>query len=142
MKKITNLKRKKNPSQGEKEILLKVVVLSMPTYAMSCFKLSGSFCDKIKGLMLRFWWRQKENEKRIHWFYWKKKLCEPKSHSGMGFKSLKNFNTAILAKQWWKILQNDKNLLHQLYKAGYFPHGHIFDAKLGTNSSWGREQKL
>lgn len=59
----------------------------------------------------------------------------PKSHRDMGFKSLKTFNQALLAKQGWRILQNENGLLHQIYKARYFPHGTFFESKLGANPS-------
>ncbi|XP_042939609.1 uncharacterized protein LOC122274659 [Carya illinoinensis] len=54
-------------SQGGKEVLLKAVALSIPTYAMSCFLLPSGFCSKLEGLMANFWWGQKHEERRIHW---------------------------------------------------------------------------
>lgn len=99
---------------------------------MSCFKLSDSFCAKIESLMAQFWWRQKNNERKIYWISWKK-LCDPKIHGGMSFESLKTFNITLLAKQGWRTIQIDKSLLHKLYKGRYFPHGQLFEAKLGTN---------
>lgn len=41
-------------SWDNKEILLKVVALSIPTYAMSCFKLTNSFCTKLESQMALF----------------------------------------------------------------------------------------
>lgn len=49
--------KEKSLSLGEKEILLKVVALVIPTYAMSCFKLPTNLCVKLERRMSKFWWR-------------------------------------------------------------------------------------
>ena len=38
----------------------------------------------------------------------------------MGFKGLRAFNMALMAKQGWRILRNPKSLLHSVFKAKYF----------------------
>jgi hypothetical protein len=43
----------------------------------------------------------------------------------------KSFNKAFLAKQCWRVLQNQETILSaKNLKAKYFPHGMILDAKL------------
>ncbi|XP_075649983.1 uncharacterized protein LOC142620506 [Castanea sativa] len=41
-------------SQAGREILLKVVVQAIPTFAMSCFKLPVGLCDEIEALIRKF----------------------------------------------------------------------------------------
>ncbi|KAM6553580.1 hypothetical protein CsatB_014342 [Cannabis sativa] len=47
-----------------KEILLKTVVQSMPTYAMSVFLLPIGTCNEIEKLMASFWWKTKSSNGR------------------------------------------------------------------------------
>lgn len=42
-------------SQGGKEILLKAVTLSIPTYAMTYFKLPDNLYTELERLMTHFW---------------------------------------------------------------------------------------
>jgi len=51
----------------------------------------------------------------------------------MGFRNLKAFNLAMLAKQGWRLLTNPNSLVARLYKAKYHPTGDVLGAKLGSN---------
>ena len=103
-KKLTGWKEKMLSKVG-KEVLIKAVAQAIPTYTMSCFKLPDALCDELTSMIRNFWWGQKEEEKKIAWLSWEK-LCEPKSNGGMGFRQLKQFNLALLAKQVGGFKQN------------------------------------
>lgn len=45
-------------SKGGKEILIKAVTSTILVYAMSCFHLPTSFCNKINTIVAKFWWGQ------------------------------------------------------------------------------------
>lgn len=54
-KKIKGWKEKLLSKTG-KEVLIKAVAQSIPTYAMSCFKLPSSFCNEVTSIIRNFWW--------------------------------------------------------------------------------------
>ena len=60
----------------------------------------------------------------------------PKSEGGMGFKDLKAFNLAFLAKQGWRLTQNTKSLAHKVLKARYFSNSNFLEAQIGKNLSY------
>ena len=102
---------------------------------MSCFKLPDALCDELTSLIRNFWWGQKEDERKIAWLSWEK-LCEPKCNGGMGFKQLKQFNLAILAKQGWRLQTNQNSLVYRVLKARYFPQCDFIEATLGNSPSF------
>ncbi|KAF5481541.1 hypothetical protein F2P56_002182 [Juglans regia] len=53
-------------SQGGKEVLLKAVALVIPSYAMSCFKLLSKLCADIESMMAKYWWGQRNDERKIY----------------------------------------------------------------------------
>ena len=54
-------------SKAGKEILIKAVAQSIPTYAMSCFDLTKGFCDELSTMIARYWWSQQDKVNKIHW---------------------------------------------------------------------------
>ncbi|KAK6128255.1 hypothetical protein DH2020_038002 [Rehmannia glutinosa] len=52
-------------SEGGKEILIKAVLQSIPTYAMSCFRIPQAICDEIEGACANFWWGMEGGLKKI-----------------------------------------------------------------------------
>ncbi|XP_015384884.1 uncharacterized protein LOC107176611 [Citrus sinensis] len=54
-------------SSGGKEILIKVVAQSVPTYAMSVFKILLGVCDDMQRAIAKFWWGSTEEKRSIHW---------------------------------------------------------------------------
>ena len=75
------------------------------------------------------------NERKIHWINWEW-LCEPKKKGGMGFRNINAFNLAMLAKQAWRLLNQQNSLFFRVYKARYFPMCSFLEAKLGSNPSY------
>ncbi|XP_031131836.1 uncharacterized protein LOC116033219 [Ipomoea triloba] len=103
---------------------------------MGVFLLPVGLCKEIEKVMNSFWWKGgKRENKGIHWKSWDK-LCHPKKWGGMGFRSLRDFNLAMLSKQSWRLINNQTSLAAQIFRARYYPNSSFLEAKLGTNSSF------
>jgi hypothetical protein len=122
-------------SKAGREILIKAVAQAIPTYTMNCFRLPKTWCDEVNSLIAQYWWGQNTDKRKIHWLKWDK-LCTAKEDGGIGFRNLHMFNTALLSKQCWRLLDNQQSLFFCVFKAKYFPLCSFLDAKLGSAPSF------
>ena len=114
-------------SRAGKEVLLKSVIQSIPTYMMSLFAISDGILAEINAMCARFWWGEQGTKRKMHWMSWKK-LCLPKTYGGMGFRDLKIFNQALLAKQGWRLMCDTSSLVHHVMSARYYKHSSLLHA--------------
>lgn len=49
-----------------KEVLIKMVLQSIPTYTMSVFLLPNKVCQDIESLISNYWWKSLKQSKGIH----------------------------------------------------------------------------
>jgi hypothetical protein len=121
-------------SSGAKEILIKSVLQSLTTYAMGVFKFPVGLTEELSQIIRNFWWGDEENRRRMHWMSWDK-MTRPKSYGGIGFRDLKVFNQALLARQAWRLIQFPDSLCARLLKAKYFPSTNMLDTAFIKNAS-------
>ncbi|KAL5556024.1 hypothetical protein UlMin_038260 [Ulmus minor] len=132
-------------SAGGREVLSKAIIQAIPTYAMNLFKLPSSLIKELHRLCAQFWWGGEPGKRKMHWCTWEK-LCSHKADGGMGFRDLRLFNKAILAKQAWRIHSQPTSLVARVLQGFYFHKSSFLQVKVNSSSSfiwrsilWGRE---
>jgi hypothetical protein len=65
---------------------------------------------------------------------WEKMLL-PKIKGGMGFRDMRLFNKALLARQAWRLIQFLESLCARLLKAKYYPNGKLVDSVFSGDAS-------
>jgi hypothetical protein len=121
-------------SQAVKEVLIKAIAQAIPVYVMSVFKLPFSLCDELTKMIRRYWWGAENGKRKTHWVSWDI-MMRPKEYGGVGFRDMRLFNQALLARQAWRLIQCQDTLCAQLLKAKYYPNGSIIDTVFSGNSS-------
>ncbi|XP_074278676.1 uncharacterized protein LOC141602272 [Silene latifolia] len=122
-------------SRAGREVLIKAVAQSIPTYAMSVFRLPANFCDELRSMVSKFWWGSDNGKRKMSWVAWST-LCRSKARGGLGFRDFENFNRALLAKQAWRLGCEDGSLMGRVLKGKYFPTCSFMDAEIGINPSY------
>jgi hypothetical protein len=120
-------------SGGAKEVMIKSVAQVIPTYVMGVFKLSATLCDEMMQMTRYFWWGE-GGQRKVHWLAWEKLLL-PKCLGGLGFRDMRLFNQALLARQAWCLIQHSDSLCAQLLKAKYYPCGDLIDTVFPSDTS-------
>ena len=117
-----------------KEVLIKSVAQAIPVYSMSCFRLPRGLCESISSLIRQFWWGSKRGGRKPAWVAWDV-MTMPKHLGGPSFRHLELFNLALLARQAWRILNDEESLSARILKAVYFPDRSLLEAELGSHPS-------
>lgn len=117
----------KGLSCAAREVLLKANAQSVPTYPMSCFKLSPVVNRKLTSAVSNYWWGSSLDNHKLHWLRWEK-LMRSKCDGGIGFRDFGLFNKAMLGKQGWRLLTRPDSLCAQVLKGKYYPSSGFLSA--------------
>ena len=108
-RKMMNGWSEKNMACSGREILLKTIIQAIPTFSMSCFKLTKKIYKTLTSMMAKYWWGSSLDKGSMHWLSWEK-LSAPKVQGGTGFRNFEAFNLAMLGKHGWRLLTNPESL--------------------------------
>ncbi len=122
-------------SQASQMTLINSVLNSIPIYTFSVFKAPHSICNKLDSIVNAFWWGHDPGHKKLHLTNWDT-LTKPRHEGGLGIRKFNLMNTALLAKQYWRICNNPNLLLTKTLKAKYCPHEELHLHKPKKHSSW------
>ncbi|XP_048623608.1 uncharacterized protein LOC125592465 [Brassica napus] len=106
-------------SKGGKEVLIKSILLALPTYVMSTFLLPLEICKNLASAIAQFWWSSNPPKRGIPWAKWEK-MCLPREEGGIGFRMIHEFNLALLAKQLWRLVQLPDSLVARVLRGRYY----------------------
>jgi hypothetical protein len=123
--------------------LIKVVAQAVPTYVMSCFMLPKDLCSHMESMICKFWWGSSGDKRKIHWVRWSQ-ICNHMKRGGVGFRNLRDFNEALLAKQGWRCITQPTSIVAQTFKEKYYPKRSFLEAeasKNGASYTWRSIQK-
>ncbi|KAJ1408102.1 Reverse transcriptase zinc-binding domain [Sesbania bispinosa] len=98
--------------------LAQSAVMSIPGYIMQACKTPVSICDEVERLCRDFIWGSNADKKRVHLVSWDS-ICKPKSHGGLGFRSLKILNEAYTLKLAWHLINRQDLLRVQIMRTKY-----------------------
>ncbi|XP_058766468.1 uncharacterized mitochondrial protein AtMg00310-like [Vicia villosa] len=86
--------------------------------------------------MLKSFWRGGgNNNKGIWWLAWES-LTYPKSEGGLGFRDIRAFKIAMVAKQVWNFMTNPNALISKFFRTKYFHTSSFLAAKIENNPSF------
>ncbi|XP_010451645.1 PREDICTED: uncharacterized protein LOC104733795 [Camelina sativa] len=123
-------------SKGGKEVMIKSVATAVPTFVMSCFRLPKTITSKLTSVVANFWWSTNGQTGGMHWLAWEK-LCVSKQLGGLGFRNVDDFNSALLAKQLWRLIDAPDSLFARVFKSRYYRNTHPLDPIRSYSPSYG-----
>lgn len=97
--------------------LIKAVLSAAPSYTMMHYALPKNLCEKMDSKMRSFWWNHDPKKSRNLCLVAWDNICMPKKYGGLGFRRMKNLNSALMAKLGWQVASGSKKLwVDQLLK--------------------------
>lgn len=94
-------------SIGGRHTLINSVLSSVPLYALSMYKVPDTIMRDLDKIRCRFLWQGTDRSRKkyalINWSV----ACLSKQYGGLGILDLRNMNTALLLKWWWKFKDSE-----------------------------------
>jgi len=98
--------------------VIKSVLTAIPLFYLLVFKAPESVYKNIISIQRKFLWGWGRENKPISWVSWVD-LCKPKEEGGLGFKDIRKFNSALLAKWRWRFISQEKGKWKEVLDSKY-----------------------
>ncbi|XP_026396278.1 uncharacterized protein LOC113290908 [Papaver somniferum] len=110
----------KTVNPAGKRVLIKHVTSYLVNYQMSTFKIPKTITNEIyKNQRDFFWGKDKEKSKGIYPKAWVG-ICKSLEEGGLGFVNLEKFNSAIISKTGWRMMEQPNSIGAQVMKSKYY----------------------
>lgn len=110
-------------SMAGRTTLANLVLTSLPLYVMQSTLVPRSICDAMDSQIKKFVWGLTSDKHRMHLLSGDT-ISRPKKEGGLGLRSMKRLNVAVLAKRGWRMLQ-DPQMLWSRILGGKYCHGRV-----------------
>ena len=118
--------------------LINSTLSSIPTYVMQTARVPRSLCDEIDKKSRCFLWGGNEQTRKIHNISWGQ-ILKAKKEGGLGFRTIRETNDALLTKLGWRLLVEKDMLWSQVLRAKYC-NNHcdidMFEPKAEASNTW------
>ena len=81
--------------------LIKSVLSSLPTYYLSLFKMPEGVAKEIEKIQAAFLWGGNDLKRKVHLVKWVD-ITKLANQGGLGIRRIRDVNTCLLLKWWWK----------------------------------------
>ena len=103
----------------------------MPSKPPFSYKKISWQLDKLNS---KFLWGDTANHRHCHTVSLGT-ITTPKDARGLGLKTARHMNVALLMNQAWRLQQKSSMLWAQVFKAKYFPHTSLYDSGINPRAS-------
>ncbi|XP_027060693.1 uncharacterized protein [Coffea arabica] len=109
--------QKKFLSQDGRLILIKHVLLAIPSHVLAVMDPLKGVIKRLEGLMANFFCGQSELGPKHHWCSWRN-LCYPVNENGLGVGSFEDILGVFSCKLWWRFC-NSTSLWANYMRSSY-----------------------
>ncbi len=96
------------------------VLSNIPLYFLSIYRAPKWVVRRIEALRWAFFWKGGTSVRGGQCLVQWKSVCRSKKDGGLGVLDLASMNAALLAKWWWKLLAEQKNLWRPIILGHYY----------------------
>ncbi|XP_074301475.1 uncharacterized protein LOC141632870 [Silene latifolia] len=128
----------KNLSLAGRTTLVQSTLSTIPSYPMQTAKLPRSLCDDLDRKTRRFLWGGDEDKRGISLMSWDV-VTKEKSDGGLGLRSMRQVNTAFMAKLGWRMLSEPNSVWARVLRHKYCKgrcDAEMFQGKQVSSNVW------